>query len=62
MTGCSFEYGKDNMTIKFDHEDIMTLNKTVKFHLIKIIIRHVFKKGDIYYQQIFLDDSLWEEV
>ena len=62
MVGCSFEYGKDNMTIKFDHDDILPLNKTLKFHLIKIIIRYVFKKGDVYYPQIFLDDSLCEEV
>ena len=55
MAGCSFEYGKDNVTIKFYHDDILPLNKTLK-----MIIRHVFKKGDLYYPQIFLDDSLWE--
>ena len=42
MAGCSFEYGKDNMTIKFDHDDILPLNKMLKFHVLKIIIRHVF--------------------
>ena len=58
MAGCSFEYGKDNMTIKFDYDDILPFNKTLKFHVLKIIIRHIFKKGDVYYPQILLDDSL----
>ena len=47
MAGCSFEYDKDNMTIKFDHDDILPLNKTLKFHVPEIIIKHVFKKGDV---------------
>ena len=54
------EYGKDNMKNKFDSEDDLPLNTVLKFLILTIIIRNVFEKDGKYYQQIFLDDSLYE--
>ena len=38
------EYGKDLMKIKFDADDNLPLNKTLKVHNTTIIIRSVFKE------------------
>ena len=46
-------YGKDYMKIKFNSDDDLSLNKTLKFLVITIIIRSVFP-------QVFLDDTLYE--
>ena len=56
------EYDKDYMKIKFDSDDNLPLNKVLKFHVLTIIIRNVFEKDGKYYSQIFLDDSLYDEV
>ena len=37
------EYGKDFMKIKFNSDDNLPLNKTLKLHNITIIIRSVFE-------------------
>ena len=52
------EYEKDYMTIKFDSDDNLPLNKVLKFHTVTIIIRSVFERDGKYYPQIFLDDAL----
>ena len=54
------EYGKDYMKIKFDSDDNITLNKILKFRILTIIIRNIFEKDGKYYEQIFLDDCLYE--
>ena len=46
------------MKIKFDSDDDLPLNKTLKFRILTIIIRNIFEKDGKYYPQIFLDDSL----
>ena len=46
------------MTIKFDSDDNLPLNKVLKFHTVTIIIRSVFERDGKYYPQIFLDDAL----
>ena len=60
--GCSdeFDYEKYYMTIKFNSDDDLPLNKPLKFHLMNITIRSVFKEGGKLYPQIFLDDSLYK--
>ena len=54
------EYGKDYMKIKFDSDDDLPLNKVQKFHILTVIIRHVFEKDNEYYPQIFAGDCLYD--
>ena len=51
-------YGKDYMKIKFSSDDDLPLNKPIKFHAMRIIIRSVFEEGGKLYLQIFLGDTL----
>ena len=51
---------KDYMKIKFNSHDKLTLNKPLKFHLMTITIRSVFKEDGKLYSQVFLDDALYE--
>ena len=53
-------YGKDYMKIKFNSDDDVPLNKTLKFHAMTIIIGSVFEEGGKLYPQVFLDDCLYE--
>ena len=54
------EYAKDYMKIKFNSDDDLPLNKSLKFSLMTITIRCVFKKDSKLYPQVFLDDTLYE--
>ena len=54
------EYGKDFMKIKFDTDDNLPLNKTLKLHNMTIVIRSVFEEDGKFYPQIYLDDCLYE--
>ena len=54
------EHSKDFMKIKFDTDDNLPLNKTLKLHNMRIIIRSVFEEGGKFYLQIYLDDCLYE--
>ena len=54
------DYEKDYMKIKFNSDDNLPLNKTLKFHNMTITIRSVFKGGGKLYLQVFLDDTLYE--
>ena len=54
------EYGKDFMKIKFDTNDNLPLNKTLKLHNMTVIIRSVFKEDCKFYPQIYLDECLYE--
>ena len=55
-----FEYEKDYMKIKFSSDDDLPLNKSLKFSLMTITIRCVFKEDNELYPQVFLDDTLYE--
>ena len=46
------EYGKDVMEIRFESDDSLPLNKTLKLHMLKVIVRSVFEDVK-YYPQIF---------
>ena len=48
------------MKIKFNSDYNLPLNKPLKFHMMTIIIRSVFKKDGKLYPQVFLDDALYE--
>ena len=54
------EYGKDFMKIKFDTDDNLPLNKTLKLHNMTIVVRSVFEEGGKLYPQINLDECLFE--
>ena len=51
---------KNTMKIKFNSDDDLPLNKSLKFHLMTITIRHIFKEDGKLYPQVFLDDPLYE--
>ena len=48
------------MKIKFNSDDDLLLNKSLKFHNMTIIIRSVFEEDGKLYPQVFLDDTLYE--
>ena len=55
------DYEKKNcIKIKFNSDDILSLNKPLNFHNITITIRSVFKKDGKLYPQVFLDNTLYE--
>ena len=54
------DYEKDYMKIKFNSDDDLPLNKSLKFRLMTITIRHIFKEDGKLYPQVFLDDTLYE--
>ena len=55
-----FEYEKDYMKIKFSSDDDLPLNKSLKFSLMTITIRCVFKEDNKLYPQVFLAVTLYE--
>ena len=48
------------MKIKFNSDDNLPLNKTLKLHNITVIIKSVFEEDDKYYPKVFLDECLYE--
>ena len=54
------DYAKDYMKIKFNSDDDVPFNKSLKFRLMTITIRHVFEENGKLYPQVFLDDTLYE--
>ena len=54
------DYEKDYMKIKFNSDDDLPLNKLLKFHAKTIIIRSVFEGDGKVYQQVILNDILYE--
>ena len=53
-------YERDYMKIKFNSDDNLPLNKSLKFHNMTITIRSVFKEDGKLYPQVFLDDTLYK--
>ena len=47
------EFGKDFMKIKFNSDDSLPLNKTLKLHNMTIMVRSVFEEDGKYYPQVF---------
>ena len=47
------------MTIKFNSDDNLPLNKTLKLHM-TIVIRSVFGEHGKFYPQVYLDKCLYE--
>ena len=54
------DYEKNYMKIKFNSDDDLPLNKSLKFCIMTITIRNVFEEDGKLYPQVFLDDTLCE--
>ena len=54
------EYEKDFIKTEFNSDDNLPLNKTLKLHMLKVIVRSVFKEENKYYSQVFLDEYLYQ--
>ena len=48
------EYGQDFIEMKFNSNDNLPLNKTLKLYNLTLIVSCVFQKDGKYYLQIFL--------
>ena len=48
------------MKIKFNSDDDLPLNETLKLHNIIIAIRSVFEEHSKFYPQVYLDECLYE--
>ena len=48
------------MKVKFNSDDNLPLNKTLKLHMLTVIVRSVFQEDKKYYPQVFLDECLYE--
>ena len=53
-------YGRDFIKIKFNSDDNLLLNKTLKLHNMTVIVRSVFEEDGKYHPQVFLDEWLYE--
>ena len=51
--GAAGDYGKDFMKIKFNSDDNLPLNKTLKLFMLTVVVRSVFEEDGKYYPQIF---------
>ena len=60
MSSGKCDYVKDYMKIKFNSDDDLPFNKSLKFHNMTIIVRSVFEEDGKLYAQVFLDDTLYE--
>ena len=48
------------MRIKFNSDDGLPLNKSLKLHMLTIIVRSVTEEEGKYYPQAFLDKCFYE--
>ena len=51
---------KKIIRFKFNSDDRLPLNKTIKLHNLPVIVRTAFGKDGRYYPQLFLDECLYE--
>ena len=49
-----------NMTIKFNSDDNLLLNKMLKLYLLTVVVRSVYEGDGKYYPHYFLDECLYE--
>ena len=45
---------------KFISYDSLRLNKLIYFPTLTVVIRCVFKKGNLFYPQVYLDDAFYQ--
>ena len=46
--------------IKFISDDSLRLNKLIYFPTLTVVMRCVFRIGDLFYPQVYLDDALYQ--
>ena len=46
--------------IKFISDDSLKLNKLIYFPTLTVLIRCIFKKGNLFYPQVYSDDALYQ--
>ena len=54
----SGDYDEKYMKMKFDSDDELPLNKTIKITVVVIVVRAIFYENNKYYPQDFLDECL----
>ena len=60
ITKVSEDYDEKNIKIKFDSDDHLPLNKTIKIHNVTIVVRAIFYENNKYYPQGFIDECLYK--
>ena len=55
----SDDYDEKYMTIKFNSDDELILDKAIEIPGMKIVVRAIFYENNKYYQQIFLDEYMY---
>ena len=55
-----WDFEKGYLKINFNSDDNLPLNKSLKFRLMTVTIKHVFEEDGKPYPQVFLDDTLNE--
>ena len=58
ITKNSDDYDDKLVKIKFNFDDELPLNKTIKIHNVKIVVRAIFHENNKYHLQVFLDECL----
>ena len=53
-------FNDDFNKIKFSTDDSLRLDKLIYFPTLAVVIRCVFKQGDLFYPQVYLDDALYQ--
>ena len=53
-------FDNDFDKIKFITDDSLPLGKLICFPTLTIVIRCLFKQGDLFYPQVYLDDALYQ--
>ena len=60
VTKNSDDYDEQYMTIKFNSDDELPLNKTIEIPTVIIAVRAVFHENNKYYSQVSLDECLYK--
>ena len=60
LTKNSDDYDEKYMKIKFNSDDELPLNKTIKICSMIIVVRTVFHENNKYYPQVFLEECLYK--
>ena len=53
-------FNDDFNKTKFISDDSLRLDKLIYFPTLAVVIRCVFKQGDLFYPQVYLDDALYQ--
>ena len=57
---CEINFNEVFNRIKFISDDFLIQDKLIYFPSLTVVIRCIFKKDDMYYPQIYLDDALYQ--